>query len=198
MINLLPPDSSRQLRAARHNNILLLFIIGGGVTIALIALVYVATFALMKSTELSSTASSEESKGRITKFNQVEAQAKEYSNNLKLAKTIFDSELSYTTALRKISSALPAGTVLQTLDLNPTTTTQPLTISVLAKTPADAFKVKDSLEKAGVASGITIASISSGEAAPGEQAATTSDYPVSLSLNLTFDKSIFETEKQSE
>lgn len=196
MINLLPPETTHQLRAARHNNILLLFIIGGGATIGLIALVYIAAFGLMKSTELSNTASSEESKQRIAKFNQVEAQAKEYSNNLKLAKTLFDSELSYTTALRKISSALPAGTVLQSLDLSPTMTSQPLTVSVLAKSSANAFQVKQSLENAGIAKGITIASISSGQAASGEQAAATSDYPVALSLNLTFDKFIFETEEQ--
>lgn len=200
MINLLPPESTHQLRAARHNNILLLFIIGGGVTIGLIVLVYGVTFALMKSTELSNSASSEESKLRIAKFNQVEAQAKEYANNLKLAKTIFDSELSYTTALRKVSSALPAGTVLQSLDLSPTTTSQPITISILAKTPANALQVKESFEKAGIAKDITIASISSGTDASGTQSADAppSDYPVSLNLNLAFDKSIFTEEKQDE
>ena len=200
MINLLPPDSIHELRAARHNNILLLFIVGGGVTIGLIVLVYGATFALMKATELSNSASSEESKQRILKFNQVEAQAKEYANNLKLAKTIFENELSYTTALRKISSALPAGTVLQSLDLSPTTTSQPVTVSILAKTPASALQVKESFEKAGIAKNITIVSIASGADAASAQSAgaASSDYPVALNLNLAFEQSIFAEEKKDE
>lgn len=195
MINLLPPDSAKQLRAARHNATLLRFVIANGIVLGLIFVVYIITFGLMKATELSSVASSTENQQRIADFQKTEQTAKTYTENLKLAKTIFDSELSHTTALRKIASALPNGTVLTALTLDSTTTGQPTTLLVLAKNQAAALAVKQSLETAKVAKDITIANISTETTTSTTEDAPPSEYPVSISLNLTYDPSIF---KQSE
>ena len=201
MINLLPPESSKQLRAARHNTILLKYVIGLGIVLGLIVMICLLTLALMRSTELNSTASSEENKQKIARYNKAASEAKTYTENLRMAKSIFASEVSYTVALQRIASSLPAGTVLQSLDLSPSTVGQPITLTVLAKTKDDALKVKDQLEANKVASGITIASLNEGGASPANQSSTEApavaqDYPVNLSLNLTFDKAIFVNEEQ--
>lgn len=201
MINLLPPESSKQLRAARHNTILLKYVIGLGVVLGLIVMICLLTLALMRSTELNSTASSEENKQKIARYNRASSEAKAYTENLRMAKSIFASEVSYTVALQKIAASLPAGTVLQSLDLSPSMVGQPITLTVLAKTKDDALKVKDQLEANKVASGITIASLNEGGASPASQSgaetpAVAQDYPVNLSLNLTFDKALFVSEEQ--
>ena len=196
MINLLPPENTRQLQAARHNTILLRYVIGAGIVLGLIILVYVIAFVLMKSTELASSAASEENKAKIAAFKAVETEAKTHTANLQLAKSIFASELSYPTALHRVASALPPATVLQSLDLNPTTISQPVTLTVLAKTTGDALKVKESLEKAKVASNITIGSLT--ESVPVGEGAIVDEYHVSLSLNLTFDKAIFSPEEKKD
>lgn len=201
MINLLPPDSSKQLRAARHNAIILRFFVSGCVTLGLIVFVYAATFALMKSAEVSSDQSSTANQQKIENFRSTEAAAKQYTANLTLAKAIFDSELSYTTALQKIASALPPGTVLTTLSLSPSTPGQSTSLLVLAKSQSAALAVKDSLEKNKIASNITISSISEEAAAApstGDQTAAPNEYPISLNLNLTFDKAIFKQEATDE
>lgn len=200
MINLLPPDSSRQLRAARHNAIIMRFFVSGGISLGLIVLVYAVTFALMKSTEISSDQSSTVNQQKIESFRNTEAAAKQFTADLTLAKTIFDSELSYTTALEKIASALPPGAVLTTLALSPTTPGQSTSLLVLAKSQSAALAVKESLQKNNIATGITIASISEEAAsapADGGQAAP-SEYPVALNLNLTFDAAIFKPEVKNE
>ena len=201
MINLLPPESSKQLRAARHNTILLKYVIGLGVVLGLIVMICLLTLALMRTTELSSTASSEENKQKIARYNKASSEAKAYTENLRRAKAIFASEVSYTVALQKIGSSLPAGTVVQSLDLSPSTVSQPVTLTVLAKTKDSALKVKEQLEANKVATGITIASLNEGGASTATQAgaeapAGAQDYPVNLSLNLTFDKAIFTNEEQ--
>lgn len=202
MINLLPPESAKQLRAARHNALLMKYIIGLSITLGLIVLVYALTFVLMKSTEISSNASSETSKQKIATYNKAAAEAKTHTQNLRMAKSIFDSELSYTNALHKIASALPAGTVLQTLNLSASTTSTPTTLTILAKTKQDALNVKSAFESRKVATAITIASLTESDPADksDQQAPANSaqDYPVSLSLNLTFDKSIFAPESHDE
>ena len=199
MINLLPPESAKQLRAARHNTLLLKYVVGLGFTLGLIVLVYGATFVLMKSTELANNASSAASKQKIANYNQAAAEAKAYTANLSMAKSIFDTEVSYTTALHKIAAALPSGTVIEALNLSPTTIGTPSTLTLLAKTKQDALNVKPALEAHKIANGITIASLNEGkdsaQAAP--TAASDQTYPVTLTLNLTFDKTVFVAEEKS-
>lgn len=190
MINLLPPDSSKQLRAARHNATLMRFIIANCIVLGLIIVVYVAAFGLMKATELSNIASSTENQQRITSFQETEQTAKTYTDNLKLAKSIFDSELSHTTALHKIASSLPPGTVLTSLTLDSAMAGQPTTLLVLAKDQTAALAVKKNLEEAKVATDITLSSITT-DTAPATENGPVNEYPVSISLNLTYDPSIF-------
>ena len=142
----------------------------------------------MRTAAQDSITASAESKQRIARFKDTEAKAKAYTENLKIAKSIFGSELSYTSALHKIASALPPGTVLETLDLGPTTAGQPITLAVSAKTKNDALMVKQTLERAKIANNITISTL---QETGTSSTATPSDYPIQISLNLTFDKSIF-------
>jgi len=199
MINLLPPETARQIHASRHNNLLLRYLIGLFIALGLIIFVYATTFILMKTTEQSSVSSSSENKQKIAQNKETEDRAKAYTSNLKIAKALFDSELSHTTALNKIASALPTGTMIQALDLSASTVGSPITLSVQAKTKADALAVKTSFEKAKIASDITISSLAEQNAdAPatdGESAQPTA-YPVLISLNVTFDKSIFNTDNE--
>lgn len=194
MINLLPPESSRQLRAARHNTILMRYVVGFSITLGLIALVYVGVLGLMRAAEVNSSSSSEASKQKIDRFASTAAEAKSYTSNLAMAKAIFASEPSYTSALQRIAQALPSGTVLQTLNLSPADISKPVTLTILAKTKQSALAVKSNLEQQKVARDITIANLSEG-GSPGQPqgGATTgpsSEYPVTISLNVTLDKTI--------
>ena len=192
MINLLPPTATKQLRASRHNTALLRYLIGMGIALGLTLMIYLVTYGLMKRTELQSQSSSTESKQKIAQFKDTEARAKAYTSNLQVAKAIFNSEHSYTTALHKIANALPKGSVIESLDLNPTMVGQPITLSVSATTKEIALSVKEALEKANIASNITISSFQEQTAAGQDQAnSSPSAYPIQISLNLTFDKSIF-------
>lgn len=188
MINLLPPVAAKELRASRHNNILLRYLVGSIIVLGLVAMVYIGTYIMMRSSAESSMSASSENKQKITRFKDTEAKAKAYTENLKIAKAIFGSELSYTSALHKIANALPPGTVLETLDLNPTVVGQPITLAVAAKTKDSALMIKQTLEDAKIARNITISTLQETSSVP---SAATSAYPVQISLNLTLDKSIF-------
>lgn len=192
MINLLPPEAAKQLRASRHNSILLRYLMGTGVVLVLIIVVYAGAYIMMRSAESASTTISQENQAKIARLKAIETKAKAYKGDLDIAKSIFNSELSYTTALHKVASALPAGAVVESLDLNPTITGQPITLLVSATTKTIALSVKDTLEKAGIASNITIASLQEqGSDGKSDQQATSAEYPIQINLNLTFQKTIF-------
>lgn len=197
MINLLPPDSARQLRAARHNSILIRYVAGGGIVLGLIVLVYLSAFALLKTTEASNTNSSEENQQKIDEYSDVAATAKEYRDNIQRARTILDAEISYTTALANIASSLPNDTVISSLALTPEGVGQPITLTVQAKSQQAALAVKEQLEKNNIARDITISSLSR-QAATGEGAGAAEEYPFSINLNLTLQDTIFAQEEESD
>lgn len=196
MINLLPPDSARQLRAARHNSVLIRYVAGGGIVLGLIVVVYLSAFALLKTTEASNTSSSEVNQQKINEYSEVAATAKEYRDNLERARTILDAELSYTTALANIASGLPSDTVISSLALTPEGVGQPITLTVQAKSQAAALAVKEQLEKNKIARDIRISSLSA-QSSSGEGAAP-EEYPYSINLNLTLLDTIFAKEQDDE
>lgn len=189
MINLLPPAATKDLRASRHNNILMRYLTGSTIALGLIVVVYLGTYLMMRAAAQNNLSNSLENKQKIAHFKDTEVKAKAYTENLKIAKAIFGGELSYTGALHKIANALPPGTILETLDLSPATTGQPITLSIAAKTKENALSVKQTFEQAKIASNITISTLQ--EAAPSADSSKQSPYPIQISLNLTLDKSIF-------
>lgn len=198
MINLLPPDSARQLRAARHNSILIRYVIGAAIALALITLVYLVAFALFKTTENTNTELSQQNQQKISGYGAEANAAKEYRDNLQRAKTILDSEVSYPTALARIATSLPEETVISSLALTPDTIGQPLTLTVEAKTQEAALAVKKKFEENKIATNISISSLTH-TAASTEPASsgTASEYPFSINLNLTLLETIFTVEEKS-
>lgn len=196
MINLLPPDSARQLRAARHNSILIRYVIGAGIVLGVIVLVYTTAFALFKATETTNATSSEENQQKINAYSEEAKAAKEYRDNLQRAKTILDNEVSYTTALSRIATSLPEGTVVSSLVLTPDTIGAPTTLTVEAKTQEAALAVKNEFEKNKIANNISISSLSraSSGGESGEGSAP-SEYPYQINLNLTLLDTIFDSEE---
>lgn len=196
MINLLPPDSARQLRAARHNSILIRYVIGAGIVLGVIVLVYATAFALFKATETTNVTSSEENQQKINAYSEEAKAAKEYRDNLQRAKTILDNEVSYTTALSRIATSLPEGTVVSSLVLTPDTIGAPTTLTVEAKTQEAALAVKNEFEKNKIANNISISSLSraSSGGESGEGSAP-SEYPYQINLNLTLLDTIFDSEE---
>ena len=192
MINLLPQSNLRELRAARHNSVLLSYTIAAAIIAVIILFVYVTMFVLMRSTENTNTELSTQSQRKIAQLRAVETETKAYSANLKLAKSLFASRASYTSALHNLAQALPKGVVVQSLDLNPETIGQPTTLAFLATSTPVALEIKQSLEDAGLASDITISSLAEG----GESANPA--YPVDITLNLTLQPALYTPEESDE
>lgn len=193
MINLLPPDSARQLRAARHNSILIRYAIGAVAILGLIVMVYVTAYALFETTKNSNTASYDENQQRINAYSETAQDAKEYQSNLLRAKNIFANEVSYPMALTRIATSLPEGTVISSLALSPDATNQPTTLTIEAKSQEAALAVKDNFEDDRIATNISISSLTrhSGDGDQGE-------YPFSINLNLSLLDDIFKPKEESD
>jgi len=119
---------------------------------------------------------------KSTAYSSVQAQANSLKASLTSAKTILDKEVDYTKILTGIARVMPAGVVLDTLSLSPTTLGVPITLQAYAKTTSAALALKDNFQKSPLFSSVTFLSLSNG-------ASQATGYPVSISLSLTINRS---------
>lgn len=181
MINLLPPNEKKQLKAARANVLLLRynFLVLAALIFLVVGLsvVYLYLTAQKQNAELTI----QENAQREVKYSAVKADAEKFRSELSSAKNILDSQVSYSKALIRLSSLFPAGTVLQDrLDLNESMLTTPLTLVVKVKDEGAAQAVLESFQSSKYVSSATKDTIGIGDA----------NYPYTMNMRVLFNKEI--------
>ena len=150
MINLLPQDNRKNIRAGRFNIILVRYIwlfsiIGVLVLASVSAGVYlVAAEKIRYDDDIT----------RVTGENQalknVKAQATDFAQNLKLAKTILGNSRSTVDFVSQITAAIPNGVVLDSLVIDNssavTQVAQPITFSFRARTLDNVTALKTAMQ----------------------------------------------------
>lgn len=180
MINLLPPEDKRQLRASRANSLLLRYniLLLGALGFMLLAIG--VTYVFLTSTQATAEKTVQDNQKEVTGFAEVQAQEKQFKENLDTAKFVLDKEIIYTRTILAIAKLLPSGIVLQNLNLDAQTFGTQTTLAVQAKDIATAVKLKTALEGSPLFSNVHFASIQS--------ASGGGSYPVAVSLNVTINK----------
>jgi hypothetical protein len=183
MINLLPHEEMRQLRAARSNVLLARynFLMIGALVFLLIAVgvTWIQLTVTKSSAETNISLNQDKSSG----FIPVQNQADEFRKNLATAKQILDKEVTYTSVVLAIAKVLPQGVVLENLSLDSQTFGTPTVLIAHAKDYTSALALKDSFQASNLFSDVHFDSI-----ATGGDNATNPDYPVTVNLNVTIKK----------
>jgi len=182
MINLLPTDMKAEIRAARTNIILLRYI---GITLlALIfalALLYVSYVTLTQTKDgAQQVIDSNEAKAGV--YSDTKSQVDSLSASLSGAKSILDEEVLYSKVLTNIAQQMPAGTVIDSMELSPSSFgAAPVTLKVYAKKTEDTTALREKFQTSPLFTNVNFQSVSeSGDGIPG--------YPVSVTMTLTLNK----------
>ncbi|HET6746873.1 MAG TPA: PilN domain-containing protein [Candidatus Saccharimonadales bacterium] len=182
MINLLPAEEKRQLRAARTNTLLIRYNIallcaGVFLSIALgVVYVYLGT-AKANSEQIIS-----DNKAKASGYAAVESEANIFRSNLAIAKQILENEVTYSKVILAIANLLPPGTTLDKLSLDSSTFGTPTTLSAQAKSYENALALKDAFQKSSLFSDVHFQSITSNV---GTQSGA---YPYTVNLDVTIKK----------
>lgn len=144
MINLLPEDTKKELRAARANVLLLRYNFFSAATLALLLVACGVFFILLHNENNQAKATNEENASKSTQYNSVREQSVEYRKNLATAKKILDNEVNYTDTVFRIADTLPAGAVLDSISLTPADIGGQVTLTVHTKDYATASALKTS------------------------------------------------------
>lgn len=179
MINLIPPETKRQLQAARSNTLLLRYNIFLLISLGFLLVASGIVYVYLGDAKASSTQAIQENNTKVSSYAPVEQQAKQFRASLSTAKQILDQEVDYTKVILKVSQLLPQGVVLDSLALDSKTFGTPTTIAAKAKNYDATLALKKSFESSPLFSNVYFASI----AGTGD-----SSYPVKVSLNITIKK----------
>lgn len=183
MINLLPLDQRRQLRAARTNVLLFRYSIGLVFVAVALGLSVGAGYFLLTNEMKSADTTIASNQSRVGNLSAVQAQADEYRKNLADAKTLLDSEIQYSKIYLELAHIMPEGTALDTLTLDPSKIGAPLTLPVKIKGEQQASSLLTAFR------GSTLfnnsASYGALTANAGSDSAT---YPYVITINVTINK----------
>jgi type II secretory pathway pseudopilin PulG len=183
MINLLPKEQQRQLRAARTNVLLFRYSIGMALAVVFIMLATLAAFVLLNNMKQAAENTIESNQTKVGNFGAIQSQADNYRKDLTDAKTLFDSQIQYSKIYLEIARVMPAGTALDSLDLNPKTIGTPLTLPVKIKGESQAASLLTSFQRAAIFN--NTASFGALTINTGDDSGT---YPYVITINVTINK----------
>lgn len=179
MINLLPDETKKQLRAARMNVLLLRYILIVTIAAGFLALLLFGSLFLLDQTKQSAQTLIDANDTQAAAYSSTQAELKTLSEDLTAAKTILDNEVFYSTALTKLGQLMPAGTVIGELNLNQAAFSQPTELKVYATSSSELATLRSVLQQSPLLRSVTFQRIAeSGDGIEG--------YPVSVTVSLIF------------
>jgi len=179
MINLLPYEEKRQLKAARTNTLLIRYNFFLLCTVVFLSAAVGITYVYLTNTKSGAEQLISDNKAKVKSYDAVESQAQLFRTNLATAKQILDSEVTYTKTMLAIAALMPNGTILDKLSLDVQTFGTPTTLSAQAKDYDTALKLKEAFQNSPIFSDVNFQSIVS---------STNSSYPLTVNLNVTIKK----------
>ncbi|MEP6710421.1 MAG: hypothetical protein ABJA64_01755 [Candidatus Saccharibacteria bacterium] len=175
MINLLPEDEQKQLRAGRSNTLLLRY----NVALFVVAVVLIGamgfTYYYLSTTQTGYEATIATNTSKEKDFTKVKTDAATFRSELANAKQLFDSQISYSKAVLAIAKLMPTGTVLSSIKLDPTSFSTPFILSAKVKGETEALKLKENFQNSSDFTNVTFGKINKADG----------NYPYTIELNVS-------------
>lgn len=180
MINLLPREQQREIRAARTNTLLLryLILLIGAVLFLLGALG--VTYVSLAASARQADHIREQNERAAIGYQETQIAATALRSELSNAKSLFESEIRYSKVLLRLSALLPEGTSIESFTIDNTSFSQPITLSVHVSGEQQARQLEQNFQSSPYTTKVSMTGISVNSDGKG--------YTVGLAF--TFDRSI--------
>ena len=184
MINLMPEDTKKEIRAARVNVLLnryIILILSAGV---FLAIVIGGSYYILNQTRANAELLIKTNDTKADVYSSTKAQVAELSSSLSETKGILDQEVSYSNVLTRIANLMPAGTIIDTIELDSSSFgSTPLNLKVYAKTTNEAIALRDKFQSSPYFTNVNFETISDNNAG-------VTGYPVGATMTLTLNRTI--------
>lgn len=179
MINLLPPEAKREIRAGQANVLLLRYCIATLMLAVFLAVVIAGVYYVIASSQRSAEQAMQEGNRKIASYQPAEREYAQFSSNLATAKSIISKDVRYSVISQKIGQALPQNVVLESLTLDASKFGTPLVLNARGKSYDDAISLKTSLEKSSLFEDVHLVSVARANSEEGKN-----NYPVVISISV--------------
>lgn len=182
MINLMPDDDKKEIRAARVNTVLIRYIFVMLLAFSFLVVLLGGSYVLLGQTKQSAQLLIDSNDTKAAIYSSTKVQVDTLSSGLSQTRSILDQEVLYSHVLRKIGQQMPAGTVLDEIKLNTASFAgTPMTIKAYAKTSDAAVALREKFQSSPIFSNVNFESVSATSGGiPG--------YPTTVSMTLTINK----------
>lgn len=184
MINLLPPQTKKDLKTAKQNVIIRNYLIATILIGILILLTFGVSFRLVRNQVAAARDSQSRSNESIKELEDTKKAGSEFISNVTLAKQILNSDLSFYNLIIDIAAVVPKGVIMSNLAVGANALTAPLAISARATNYDTAIKFKNSLDSSDIFEDVKITSLTSDE--PSAEDPIAAKYRVTVSLTAKF------------
>lgn len=181
MINLMPDNAKKEIRAARMNVILSRYIIVILFAFSFLALLLAGSYFVLTQTKNAALQLTDANATKAEVYASTKAQVDALSGSLSQTKTILNDEVLYSNVLMNIGQQMPAGTVLSSITLDTASFTgTPITLKAYAKTNNAVVALRQKFQSTPIFTSINFDSVSDSGGIDG--------YPFSVSMTLTVTK----------
>ena len=182
MINLLPDEHKKELRAARTNVILLRYNILTIVAVGFLILSLGAFFAYLSATEAQRKEENQANQAKALTYSDTKKQAEEYRANLATAKQILANQVDYTSVVFGVTKLLPKGVVLDDVNLSAKDFGNQTVFSARASSYETATQLKKSFQESSLFTNVFFQSITNSTDSADKA------HPISVSISVKINK----------
>lgn len=147
MINLLPTEYKRDIRAGRANRLLARYSILTLAALLVLVLIMSLTWLLLNNIRQINQAVIDEANESNAALAKDIAAVNEFKANLATAKQILDQEVNYSSIILRYAGAIPHGAIIDHIELDPSVVGTPSSFTARVRTSGDALILKDALNK---------------------------------------------------
>lgn len=183
MINLLPDEQKRDIRAARTNVILARYNLITALAVALLLAFCWLFYVLLQANQQKALALSNDNNQRAAALGDVRAAADTYRKNLTTANQVLSSSVSYTDIIIAITKLVPKDVILDNLSLSPASLTQPTQFQAHATNYDTAEQLKRNFQSSKLFKNVFFVTLTASP--PGSSGA--SRYAVSITMSAQLD-----------
>lgn len=182
MINLLPDNNKKELRAARMNVVLLRYNVLTLITVVLFLLALGGFYAYLTSTKATAETSNIKNQAKANSYSDTKKAAEQYRTNLATAKQILANQVNYTSVVFSITELLPKGVVLDNVNLSAKDFGNQTVISAHAASFDAVSQLKQNFQQSKVFSNVFFQTINNaGDTAD-------SGHPISVTISVKINK----------
>lgn len=182
MINLLPKEAVKEIKAGHNNTFLIKSIIFIGSMVIFLSIVSAGAYIYLGNAKLAAE-NSTSSTLIDTSYQKAKSEAELISANIAISQNIISQSVSYSKIILELAKILPTQTTISSLSIDENSINQPVTLKIYAKSESEVSKLKTNFNSSSIFTGYNVVSTT-------DKQTDLVGYPVAITVTVNINKGL--------